>query len=376
MPTDRQALAANRALASRRILRLALGTAMAMWISQVGAWPLSFIAPVLTLTLLALPLSRPGAKFFVGTIIALLVSVYGSYLLLPLLLNQVLAGLVLLSLVLFHIFYFTARGGPVAIGTLLTIGVTLTVAVGSVSVDALILVSAGVAKAAFLGVGMAWLSHVLLPDPVEPVLAVAATDKKPDKQPEKPPARPSAAEARRNAMRAIAVVLPITVWFLFSPASATNAAVMIKVAAMVQESSRDRVKDAARSLLTSTAAGGAAAILAWQLLGIWPSLMLYALLIGLAGLVFGRRIFIGRGLADDGATWSYAFLTMMVVLGPAVLDSQFGGSASAAFYGRLWMFIGASLYGVGAVYVFEAFWPATQRFPMMRTSQISEKPII
>ncbi len=372
MPTDHQVLAADRALASRRILRLALGTALAMWISQVGAWPLSYIAPVLTLTLLALPLSRPGAKFFVGTVIALLVSVYGSYLLLPLLLNQVLAGLVLLSLVLFHIFYFTARGGPVAIGTLLTIGVTLTVAVGSVSVDALILVSAGVAKAAFLGVGMAWLGHVLLPDPVEPLPAAVA----PDNQPGKPLARPSTTEARRNAMRAIAVVLPITVWFLFSPASATNAAVMIKVAAMVQESSRDRVKDAARSLLTSTAAGGAAAILAWQLLGIWPSLMLYALLIGLAGLVFGRRIFIGRGLAEDGATWSYAFLTMVVVLGPAVLDSQFGGSASAAFYGRLWMFIGASIYGVGAVYVFEAFWPRIQRFPMMIASRNLEKPTL
>jgi hypothetical protein len=37
-------------------------------------------------------------------------------------------------------------------------------------------------------------------------------------------------------------------------------------------------------------------------------------------LIFGRKIFEGRGLHSEAATWSYAFLTMIVVLAPAVLD--------------------------------------------------------
>ena len=48
--------------ATRRILRLALGTAMCLAFSQAVAWPLSFIAPVLTLLILALPLLAPVAR--------------------------------------------------------------------------------------------------------------------------------------------------------------------------------------------------------------------------------------------------------------------------------------------------------------------------
>ncbi len=73
--------------------------------------------------------------------------------------------------------------------------------------------------------------------------------------------------------------------------------------------------------------------------------------------MFGQRIFEANGLRDDAATWSYAFLTMIVVLAPAALDSNFGSSADARFYDRLFMFIWATVYGVSAVYIFDALWP-------------------
>jgi hypothetical protein len=107
----------------------------------------------------------------------------------------------------------------------------------------------------------------------------------------------------------------------------------------------------------STLIGGVGAVLAWNVLRIWPSLTLYTLLIALAGLIFGPRIFAGRGLQPNGPTWSYGFLTMIVVLAPAVLDGDFGSSADARFYDRLLMFVWATLYGVGAIYLFEVFWP-------------------
>ena len=43
-------------IASVRILRLALGTALSLWFSQAVGWQMSFIAPVFTLLVLALPL--------------------------------------------------------------------------------------------------------------------------------------------------------------------------------------------------------------------------------------------------------------------------------------------------------------------------------
>jgi hypothetical protein len=301
--------------------------------------------------LLAMPMPRPKFKFFAAVVLALVASVYGSFVFLPMLLHQTAAGVLLLALALFHSFYFSARGGAAVVGTLVTIGLAVTVAVGSVSIDALLAMAGGLTVGASVGALIAFLSHLLIPDPLE------KADHTPAAAAEDTLARIPLAVARRNAMRSLAIVLPVTLWFLVSVASASNLAVMIKVAAMGQEAANQKAGDAAKSLIKSTLIGGVAAIIGWNVLSIWPSLTLYTLLIALAGLVFGPRIFAGRGLQADGATWSYGFLTMIVVLAPAVLDGDFGSSADARFYDRLLMFVWATLYGVGAIYVFEAFWP-------------------
>jgi len=353
MPTDVASPAVpGLAIANTRVLRLAFGTALSLWISQAVGWSISYIAPVITMFLLAMPIARPKAKFFVVVVLAVLVSVYGSFLFLPLLLHQKAVGFLLLGLALFHAFYFSAKGGAAVVSTLITIGLALTVAVGSVSVDALLAVAGGLTTGAVVGALVAFLSHVIIPDP--------PLENQGEARQEAPAAIPLAV-ARRNAMRALSIVLPITLWFLVSVASASNMAVMIKVASMGQEAANQKARDAAKSLIMSTLIGGIGAVIAWNLLRIWPSLTVYTLLIALAGLLFGPRIFAGRGLQPNGPTWSYGFLTMIVVLAPAVLDGDFGSSADARFYDRLLMFIWATLYGVGAIYLFEVFWP--QRSP-------------
>ena len=231
----------------------------------------------------------------------------------------------------------------------------MTVAVGSVSVDALLAVASGLTIGAVVGAFVAFLSHVVIPDPRigDPADAKA-----------NPPVTIPLAVARRNAMRALTIVLPITLWFLVSAASVSNMAVMIKVASMGQEAANQKAHDAAKSLIMSTLIGGVGAVVAWNVMRIWPSLTLYTLLIALAGLLFGPRIFSGRGLQPNGPTWSYAFLTMIVVLAPAVLDGDFGSSADTRLYDRLLMFVWATLYGVGAIYLFEAFWPQRNSIPV------------
>lgn len=345
------ALPIQRDLASTRILRLAFGTALSLWISQAMGWTMSFIAPVITMFLLALPLPKPKPKFFLLVVVALTVSVYGSFVFLPLLLHQELVGLLLLSLALFHAFYFAAKGGSPVVGTLVTVGLALTVAVGTVSVDALLGVASGLMVGAAAGAAIAMVSYVLIPDRQDALPTKAETGDLAET-----PQTPRLASARHSAMRSLAVVFPILLWFLLSGGSAGNLAVMIKVSAMGQEVSRQSTRDAARSLVLSTLIGGLAAVLAWQVLSIWPSLTVYVLLVALAGLIFGQRIFSGRGLHEDAGTWTYAFLTMIVVLAPAVMDSDFGSAAGARFYDRLFMFGWATLYAVAAVFVFDAFW--------------------
>ena len=241
------------AIANTRVLRLAFGTALSLWISQAVGWSISYIAPVITMFLLAMPIARPKAKFFVVVVLAVLVSVYGSFLFLPLLLHQKAVGFLLLGLALFHAFYFSAKGGAAVVSTLITIGLALTVAVGSVSVDALLAVAGGLTTGAVVGALVAFLSHVVIPD--QPL------ENQGEAGQEAPAAIPLAV-ARRNAMRALSIVLPITLWFLVSVASASNMAVMIKVASMGQEAANQKARDAAKSLIMSTLIGGAGAVIA------------------------------------------------------------------------------------------------------------------
>jgi hypothetical protein len=77
----------------------------------------------------------------------------------------------------------------------------------------------------------------------------------------------------------------------------------------------------------------------------------------LAGLFMGRRIFAGAGLGADAATWSYGYLTMIVILAPAVADSAMGTAAGAGFVSRLLMFVCATIYAVAAVYITNALSP-------------------
>lgn len=340
MPTDATFLDALR---TRRVVRLAAGVTLAMWISQAFAWSLSFLAPIMAAFILSLPVPRPPPKFFIVIVVALTGSVYGSFVLLPMLLHHRLAGLILVGVVLFHTFYFTARGKSAAIGTLVTIGITVTLALGSVSVDVLLALAKGLAQGVVVGAIVAWLMHALLPDP-------------PMGRPAPPPSAGLPCPVRR-AVRSLLVVMPVVIWFLLSASSASNAGVMIKVATMGQQATGADAGRAAQSLIASTLIGGVAAVIAWEILSIWPSLTLYVLITATATLWFGGKIFEGAGLSKNGDTWSFALLTMFIVLAPAVLDAQFGSAADTSFYDRLMMFAGASAYGVVAVYVFNAFWP-------------------
>lgn len=353
MPTDAVSQSGNpgrHPAAARRILRLALGTTLCLLFSQLFAWPLSFIAPVLTLTILATPLPPLGFRKGVGAVIAMLAPMLiGGAVLLPFLEHMRAAGILLVALGLFYTFYFTARGGAPVLGTFMTIGLTVIVTVGSVSPELLMLLIQSLGIGAAVGIAFTWLAHALLPDlPPDPALAGM---KKP------PPPKPDPAQAGRKALRSLVIVLPVAVTFLFMSGSPAFTVVMIKVATMGQQASVDDSRQMGRSLLESTLWGGLGAIIAWNLMALWPSLVMYCLLVALAGLIYGRRIFAGPLVHPKFQTYSYAFLTMLVILAPAVLDGMGSSGAGGAFWSRLGLFILIAVYGTASVWVFDTLWP-------------------
>ena len=338
-------------IASVRILRLALGTGLCLWFSQAFAWDLSFVAPVFTMMVLSLPLPPLPLQANLKFVVVLMLTAFAGVALLPLLMHARAAGVLVLALALFASFYYTARGGSMLVGTFATVGLGLSTAIGSVSVDAVFIIIKALFIACVVGLTFARLAHALLPDSSArpPALAAAAA-------PPTPPPPLSLEAARSSALRSLCIVLPISLWFLFSAASASFFVVMIKVAQMGQQSSVADARQAAKSFLASTLIGGIAATIAWQVLRIWPNVVLYSLLVALAGLVMGPRIFAGRAMHPMAATWSYGYVTMLIVLAPAVLDNS-GDDAGSLFTTRLLIFVGATIYGVVAVRVYDAFHP-------------------
>ena len=355
MPTEANAAAgmtAARSVASRRILRLALGTGLCLLFSQAVAWPLSFIAPVLALVILGLPLPPPGLKKSIVFVLAMVAPMLvGGWILLPFLEHMRAAGILLVALGLFYTFYFTARGGQPVIGTFMTIGLTVIVTVGSISSEIMMMLVQGLAVCAAVALVFVHIAHALLPDPPRPAAPP---------RPSKPPS-PNPVSAGRCALRSLAIVLPVALVFLFMSGSPAYTVVMIKVATMGQQATADQSQAMGRSLLESTLWGGLGAVIGWNLLSVWPSLLFYTLLITLAALFFGRWIFRGQALHPKAQMGSYAFLTMVVILAPAVLDGAGSSGAGSAFWSRLGLFVLIAVYGTVAVRVFDAFWPGPAR---------------
>ena len=153
------------------------------------------------------------------------------------------------------------------------------------------------------------------------------------------------------------IVAPVAIWFLLSAASTAYVPVMLKVASMGQQTTNDATTQAGKTLLLSTIIGGIGAIIGWQIMRAVPTLSVYTIIVALAALISGPFIFKGPGMHPKAATWSYGYLTMLVILAPAVMDGAGGASADAAFWDRMLMFAGTTLYAVAAVYVVDAFRP-------------------
>jgi hypothetical protein len=341
-------------IAHVRILRLAFGTSASMWGSQAVGWDMSFIAPVITMFILALPFPAPKLKGGVSFVAAFTLSLCAGLLLLPMLLEQPMAGLLLLILALFWSFYFTAKGGSAVLGTFVTVGIGLSTAVGSVSVDATLMLISGMSMNVLIGVFFVWIAHAAVSDSMARIDESQPAGKPPQKS------QPDLAEARWSAFRSLLIVFPIALWFMLSSASTAYVPVIIKVASMGQQATNEGARDAGRSLILSTLIGGVGAIIGWNVLRVVPTLSMYTLLIALGALLVGPRIFQGRAMHPQAGTWSYGYLTMIVILAPAVMDSAGGTSADLAFWSRLLMFGLATLYGVIAVYVVDAFRPGVR----------------
>jgi hypothetical protein len=351
-------LATAEQVSTRRIFRLAFGVSLALTFSQTFNWPAAYLTGVLTLILLGVPGPAPNIKKGLGFVIVLLLPLcIGSLIFMPLFEFARWAGIILFILALFGCFYFSSSGGSPILGLLMVMGLSVIAVIGSVSIDVLLTMISSMALSAPASLLFVWLAHAFFPE-------LPTEQKAPPQVP-----KPSQYQAIHFAMRSLVVLLPVTIYVLFSADSTALLPVMLKVLSMAQQANSSSSGKLGIEQIQSTLLGGLAAIIAWQFMSIWPSLILYGLIIAIAGLVFASKMFKGYAMHENADMWSYAFLTMVIILTPALADGQTADGASSAFYSRLVLFIFIGMYGWLAVTVFDAFFPFKQKSPDNKLAQ-------
>lgn len=334
-------------LAQRRALRLAAGTTLALLFGEWAGWSAAYLSAVLAATILALPFPAPTLRAGLSFVLMLAVALGTGLLLLVPIHKWPFAGVILIGLGLFSIFHYAARGGSPIISGFMGIGLAVVPALGSESVAAAVMITASLIKSGAACMLFVWIAYAIFPEPPETAAQIAAMRAAKAAAP-----KPDPRQAILAALRALFVTFPVLLYFLMVPDTSKLMVILIKSMTLGQQANVGGSAQAARSMLLSTLIGGLAALLIWGTLRIWPSLVIYVLGILIASLVLGRRVFAGKGLASDGPMWSYALVTLLVILGPAVAPSP---SANFQFSLRIFLMLVVTVYGIGAMFLFDLF---------------------
>lgn len=321
---------------ARRIFRLSAIPALALAVAYGLKVPLPFVAPLLAFMFAAVPGPPMGPKSLLGLLAVVCITCGVGLLLIPLLLHYQFVAILLVAVGLYFSTYLTVHMGKVLFGTFLTIGFTLISAAGTVSFSLAIMVI----HSLVVGIGVAvlcqWIVYPWFPEDSP------AAAKPEHKSPE---------DSNWIALRSTVIVLPVYWLVLTNPLA--YMAIVLKAVLLGQQSSMVDAKSAGRELLGSTFLGGVFAVLFWGLLGISTNLWMFSLWMLLICLYIACKMYQLIPTRYPASFWLNVAMTMLIMLGPAVEDSAGGKDVYAAFFSRMGLFIGVTLYALLALYFLE-----------------------
>ena len=325
---------------SIRIIRYAVGVSVSTALAFAIEWPLSFLTPVLTAVVLAMPLPalslRGGLKNMLHTVSAFALGLVFTLFLLP----YPLIYVPMLGLALFQIYYLLNRGGSFWLVLMSLLAILILPMLGNTSEGLVTGFVFGFVWSGWLTVVMIWLAHMLVPDP-------------PGGKPF--PKRPGfqavySQPAAQAALKSTIVVLPLATVFIVADLSGL---LLVMVFAAIFSLSPDLGKgtEAGKNSLMSTVIGGMGAWVFYYLIVAVPQYHFYIALIFLTCLYFGNIIFSARPAAKY---FGSAFVALFVLVNSSTgEDADF---ASLFMMRMLFIFL-ATLYVIAALKMLERYWP-------------------
>jgi hypothetical protein len=322
----------------KAVLRLAIGLGLAVLIAYGLALPAPFVVCVMTVLMLCKP--GPPIPFVKGVVLALVVGalLVAGVLMVPILEHYAVTGVLLTGALLWVVFFAGARSAnPLTI--FMVVAFTIIPVVGVA--DQALVSKFAIAFVVGIGTGIfvSGISHGLFPDaPGAGGMAAA-------------PATVSAETASWGALRATLVVMPVFVVALTNPALYLPA--IIKTMTLAQQAGSTSARSAGQELVGSTLMGAFMAAFAWFGLSLWPNLWMLMLWLVAAALWAGARLWGIKATSFPPSFWVNALVTMLILLGPAIEDSENGKDVYRASAVRISLFVAVALYAWATVWVLE-----------------------
>lgn len=319
-------------LATRRVLRITTGTGLAATLAFGAGWPMAYLPVLLTVTLLAPAMPPPPVKQAL-VVLVLMTLLCGWGLLLGLVLIFVPpAGVLLMLLGIALASYLAATPRLAIIAALMTIGNTIIAVIARQSSAAALAVVQLMVMAMVIALILTAICHALFPEDAAP------------------PPKTDTAEpllARWAGIRAAIIMAPPVLLALQNPGSYLM--LMMKGALLSQQVEHSQTRTLARELAGSTAVGGAIAIAIWLTLQAWPELPPLVLLLMLAMLAVARPMYGAVASRYSFAFWQNVMVTIILLLGPAVTDSENGDGVLWLMAVRLATFLALAVYAATMV---------------------------
>lgn len=324
----------------RAVLRISCGTAVAALVCYSLALPMPHLGCIMAWIVLCQGKPLPIKK---GIVVGLLLmtTLAGGVLMVPMLTHFPLAALLFTALLLYLLMLMGLAGKG-------TQAMLLTVAVTIIPIAGLIEQSLAVGIAQMMGLGIIIgtvvnrLALALFPPQTPPAGAA-----KVPLMPESP---------HQLALRAVLIVLPVWLLALSNPAFYIPA--VMKTVMLAQQTNTLAAKQVGQELVLSTLMGAVLAVGLWFGLSLWPSLLMLVLWLALVSLWVARRLVRLVATRFTPSFWSNAWVTGLILLGPAIQDSAAGKDVWLASAMRCSLFIMVALYGWACVVFIERWHPS------------------
>jgi hypothetical protein len=324
-------------LAARRTFRIAAVMGLSLALAYGFGMPLPFLAPLFAILLTATPAAPMGPKSLLGLLVVVSITLGTGLVLAPVLRYYPWSGVMLIAVGLFVSTYLGVGMGKGLVSTLLTIGLTMIPAAALVE-HAL---ARSVVQAMLIGIAMAIACQSIV-YPFVPEDRIVA-----------PPAKLPETDAYWTAwisLRTMIIVLPPVLMAFTNPS--LYMAIIMKAVMLGQQGSAVTARAAGKELLGSTFLAGVFAMAFWFALQAWPTLWMFFLWMLLFGVYVGAKLYGVIPTRFQPSFWVNVGVTMLILIGPAVEDSN-GGDVRSAFAQRFFLFVAVTSYAWFAIVVLE-----------------------